>query len=479
MAENGWDLSEDEEALEASEEVVNLCLMALGEETTSRKVSSTNEEILNEINVQDIETSYKNNFDKENELLETNDLKGEALRLKEENYKLIAQIKNQERILNNKIDALKNENENLEEVIQRFTKGNKMLDQMLHTKTSYNHEGLGYNKNSPPKGNTRRFVSLIKTSSESPSYKCSYCNKMGHTIQYCKFKNGEIKGKHAWIRKESYKKDDKRVPRKNMEYKNRRQQWSHQPAMFQTRNIQYHENGNAFRRQQPFSRNSYATYHANNRYNGYHVPPRFHDSSSAGNTCLLCCFYVTRKRSSLIAVAEAPVSMDSFSDSNSVSERIIASPMRVPPSPSRFSMSPRLDRVGSVHLNMNDAARATQNFSPSLRLGEGGFGTVYKAHLQDGQIVAIKLAKKAHYEALRSEFESEVELLATINHRNLVKLLGFVDKGDDCLIITEYVANGTLREHLDGRRGESLDFNQRLEISIDVAHGLTYLHLYA
>lgn len=176
---------------------------------------------------------------------------------------------------------------------------------------------------------------------------------------------------------------------------------------------------------------------------------------------------------------EALLSMDSLSDSNSVSERILASPMRVPPSPSRFSMSPKIDRVGSVHLSMNDAARATQNFSPSLRLGEGGFGTVYKARLQDGQIVAIKLAKKAHYEALRSEFESEVELLATLNHRNLVKLLGFVDKGDDCLIITEYVANGTLREHLDGRRGDSLDFNQRLEISIDVAHGLTYLHLYA
>ena len=238
-----------------------------------------NLKILNESNVQDIETSYKNNLDKEKELLETNELKNEALRLKEENYKLITQVKDQERILNNKIDALKKENENLEKVIQRFTKGNKMLDQMVHTKTSYNHEGLGYNKNSPPKGNTRRFVSPIKTSPESPSYKCSYCNKMGHTIQYCKFKNGEIKGKHVWIRKESYKKDDKRVPHKNMEYKNPRQQWSHQPTMFQNRNTQYHVNGNAFRRQQPLSRNAYATYHGNNRYNVYHAPSRFYDSS--------------------------------------------------------------------------------------------------------------------------------------------------------------------------------------------------------
>lgn len=79
---------------------------------------------------------------------------------------------------------------------------------------------------------------------------------------------------------------------------------------------------------------------------------------------------------------------------NSVNGRIPGSPLRVPPSPGRFSMSPKLDRIGSVHLTMNQVARATQNFSPSLKLGEGGFGTVYKARLQDGQMVAIKRASK-------------------------------------------------------------------------------------
>ncbi|KAK1413982.1 hypothetical protein QVD17_29719 [Tagetes erecta] len=155
------------------------------------------------------------------------------------------------------------------------------------------------------------------------------------------------------------------------------------------------------------------------------------------------------------------------------------SPLRVPPSPGRFSMSPKLDRIGSVHLTLRQAARATQNFSPTLKLGEGGFGTVYKAQLQDGQTVAIKRASKEHSDALRSEFRSEIELLAKIEHRNLVKLLGYVDKGNERLIITEYVPNGTLREHLDGIHGSCLDFSQRLEISIDIAHGLTYLHLYA
>lgn len=196
----------------------------------------------------------------------------------------------------------------------------------------------------------------------------------------------------------------------------------------------------------------------------------------------LCpCFRSRRKETSHTVLAKEPSSMDSASsiEMNSVSEKVPASPLRVPPSPSRFSMSPKLDRIGSVHLTMSQVARATQNFSPSLRLGEGGFGTVYKAPLPDGQVVAIKRAKKEHFDALRSEFRSEVELLSKIDHRNLVKLLGYIDKGNERLIITEYVPNGTLREHLDGVHGSFLDFSQRLEICIDIAHGLTYLHLYA
>lgn len=59
--------------------------------------------------------------------------------------------------------------------------------------------------------------------------------------------------------------------------------------------------------------------------------------------------------------------------------------------------------------------------------------------------------EQEHYDSLRTEFSSEVDLLAKIDHRNLVKLLGYLDKGDERIIITEYVPNGTLREHLDGK----------------------------
>ncbi|PWA66151.1 Concanavalin A-like lectin/glucanase, subgroup [Artemisia annua] len=114
--------------------------------------------------------------------------------------------------------------------------------------------------------------------------------------------------------------------------------------------------------------------------------------------CSVCCpcFHARKKETPHIVLGKEPNSMDSTSsvEMNSVSEKVPASPLRVPPSPSRFSMSPKLDRIGSVHLTMSQVARATQNFAPSLKLGEGGFGTVYKAHLPDGQVVAIKRAKK-------------------------------------------------------------------------------------
>jgi len=78
----------------------------------------------------------------------------------------------------------------------------------------------------------------------------------------------------------------------------------------------------------------------------------------------------------------------------SVTDKIPASPLRVPASPSRFSMNPKLSRLQSLHLDLNQVTRATNNFSETLQIGEGGFGTVYKAKLEDGLVVAVKRAKK-------------------------------------------------------------------------------------
>ncbi|KAG6513098.1 hypothetical protein ZIOFF_023405 [Zingiber officinale] len=161
------------------------------------------------------------------------------------------------------------------------------------------------------------------------------------------------------------------------------------------------------------------------------------------------------------------------------SGRTPGTPYRVPPSPSRFSLSPQPNKLEPLNLSLNEIIKLTRNFSSTQVIGKGDFATVYKAELHGGQLIAIKRAKKEHIATIHAEFKNEVELLTRIEHRNLVRLLGYTDKGNEFIIITEYVPNGTLREHLDGKYGKTLDFSQRLEIAIDVAHGLTYLHHYA
>ncbi|KAH6819161.1 Calcium-dependent lipid-binding family protein [Perilla frutescens var. frutescens] len=119
---------------------------------------------------------------------------------------------------------------------------------------------------------------------------------------------------------------------------------------------------------------------------------------------LVCpCFQARKKDTAHAVLSKEPNSIDSVSslEMNPILDKFVGSPqrvppspLRVPPSPSRFSMSPKLNRLGSVHLSMNQVVRATQSFSSSLLIGEGGFGTVYRAELPDGQVVAIKRARK-------------------------------------------------------------------------------------
>ncbi|KAL9176236.1 hypothetical protein ABFS82_02G165800 [Erythranthe guttata] len=133
----------------------------------------------------------------------------------------------------------------------------------------------------------------------------------------------------------------------------------------------------------------------------------------------------------------------------------------------------------TVKFTMEEINNATKNFSPSFKIGQGGFGTVYKGQLQDGTIVAVKRAKKILYDQhLGVEFQTEVKTLAQVEHRNLVKFYGFLEYGEEKILVVEYVPNGTLRDHLDCFNGNILDFASRLDIAIDVAHAVTYLHMY-
>lgn len=122
---------------------------------------------------------------------------------------------------------------------------------------------------------------------------------------------------------------------------------------------------------------------------------------------------------------------------------------------------------------------ATSNFSEQNRIGRGNFGTVYKGKLRDGSFIAVKRANKNMYDRhLSAEFRTEIQMLSKVEHLNLVKFLGHLEHEGERLILVEYVNNGTLREHLDGTRGEPLEFSQRLNIAIDIAHAVAYLHGY-
>lgn len=108
-------------------------------------------------------------------------------------------------------------------------------------------------------------------------------------------------------------------------------------------------------------------------------------------------------------------------------------------------------RIGHLTLSMAEITKATKNFSPALKIGQGGFGTVYKGTLDDGTVVAIKRAKKSLYDnQLGVEFQNEIKTLSRVEHLNLVRFLGYVECQDERIVVVDYVPNGTLREHLDG-----------------------------
>ncbi|KAL6649218.1 hypothetical protein ACP70R_013442 [Stipagrostis hirtigluma subsp. patula] len=135
---------------------------------------------------------------------------------------------------------------------------------------------------------------------------------------------------------------------------------------------------------------------------------------------------------------------------------------------------------GSTKFSLPEIQKATKNFSPNLKIGQGGSGTVYKGQLPDGTLIAVKRAKKNAYDKhMGREFRNEIETLQRIEHLNLVRFHGYLEFGGEQLIIVEFVPNGNLREHLDCLNGKILEFSLRLDIAIDVAHAITYLHTYS
>ncbi|XP_065862198.1 G-type lectin S-receptor-like serine/threonine-protein kinase At4g27290 [Euphorbia lathyris] len=119
---------------------------------------------------------------------------------------------------------------------------------------------------------------------------------------------------------------------------------------------------------------------------------------------------------------------------------------------------------------------ATDNFSGYNKLGEGGFGPVYKGTLKDGKEIAIKRLSKDSTQGL-DEFKNEVILIAKLQHRNLVKLLGCCIDLEEKMLVYEYMHNKSLDAFIfDQKQRKLLDWPMRFQIINGIARGLLYLH---
>nr|KAJ0197713.1 hypothetical protein LSAT_V11C700384330 [Lactuca sativa] len=121
-------------------------------------------------------------------------------------------------------------------------------------------------------------------------------------------------------------------------------------------------------------------------------------------------------------------------------------------------------------------AKATASFSLDNKIGEGGFGSVYKGMLEEGLQIAVKRLSKTSNQGL-VEFKNEVIYISKLQHRNLVKLLGCSIQGDENLLIYEYMPNRSLDSYIfDKTQSMLLDWTKRMNIIKGIARGLLYLH---
>ncbi|WCJ20318.1 cysteine-rich RLK (RECEPTOR-like protein kinase) 25 [Euphorbia peplus] len=132
--------------------------------------------------------------------------------------------------------------------------------------------------------------------------------------------------------------------------------------------------------------------------------------------------------------------------------------------------------VESLQVDLDTIQVATNNFSEDNKLGQGGFGAVYKGLLPNRQEIAVKKLSVGSLQGSR-EFKNEVLLLAKLQHRNLVRLIGFCLEGEEKILVYEYVPNKSLDFFLfdEEKRGQ-LYWSRRYKIVGGIARGILYLH---
>ncbi|XP_031095899.1 PTI1-like tyrosine-protein kinase 1 isoform X2 [Ipomoea triloba] len=125
----------------------------------------------------------------------------------------------------------------------------------------------------------------------------------------------------------------------------------------------------------------------------------------------------------------------------------------------------------------------TENFGSKALIGEGSYGRVYRASLDDGKAVAVKKLDMSSEPAPNTEFLIQVSLVSRMKHVNLIELLGYCVEGNQRVLVYEFATKGSLHDILHGRKGvqgsqpgPTLDWMQRVRIAVEAARGLEYLH---
>uniref|UniRef100_A0A5B6ZXF6 Protein kinase domain-containing protein n=1 Tax=Davidia involucrata TaxID=16924 RepID=A0A5B6ZXF6_DAVIN len=134
-------------------------------------------------------------------------------------------------------------------------------------------------------------------------------------------------------------------------------------------------------------------------------------------------------------------------------------------------------QLQTCYFTLSQIKAATNNFDHASKIGEGGFGPVYKGVLSDGAVIAVKQLSAKSKQGNR-EFVNEIGMISALQHPNLVRLYGCCIEGNQLLLIYEYMENNSLARALFGRPEHqlNLDWPTRKKICVGIARGLAYLH---
>ncbi|KAK9098340.1 hypothetical protein Syun_025385 [Stephania yunnanensis] len=173
-------------------------------------------------------------------------------------------------------------------------------------------------------------------------------------------------------------------------------------------------------------------------------------------TCAFCCFFKNAKRSGLMHREEIPKQLHNLAFSETNEETNAKFELQV--------------------FDFDSMIVATENFSPANMLGTCGFGSVCMGKLLDGREIAVKRLSRHSGQGV-NEFKNEVVLIAKLQHRNLVQILGCCVEEEEKMLVYEYMPNNSLDFLLfDRTRSKLLDWRMRRDIILGIAKGVLYLH---